>query len=361
MFFQISKFKLILILCLFSKLLLAGTATIGDKIQKKFDENLFKMKPINQSHYAVRLYRITGKKEYLYPIISFQFIESMQLEQLLKQRRTSQIGRFNSKLIHLPLNYEQIPKTQKRELLLTQFPGIENALKILLILDHAQQLNVLTSPLYPHAKKAIKHIKKNILPLSAFLLDSTVIKASSAQVVNFIYLLNRLKLTDLRNEYIERFKIVFSDYEDTQLSDRMFEDKIYGMTHIIFAASDYYQKRLPYEEFQWIYLYFDKNIDRILQKTKPDVIAEVGLNFCLLKNKAKHSAALNKIRIYLKEQFDPAKQMLNGIPELDDLDRAEHRNVLTIMLFKWPSLLHSGPDLENFKSLLSTLKPIQPL
>lgn len=359
MFFQLSKFRLTLILCLLCKLLVAGTINIGDKIQKKFDDNLFKMKPINQSHYAVRLYRITGKKDYLYPIISFQFIESMQLDQLLKQSRFSPIRKFNSKLIYLPLNYEQISKAQKRELLLAQFPGINNALKILLILDHAQQLNILTSPLYPHAKKALKHIKKNIQPLSAFLLDSTVIKASSAQVVNFIYLLNRLQLIDLRNEYIQRFKIIFSDNEDSRLSDRMFEDKIYGMTHIIFAASDYYQKQLPYEEFKWIYLYFDKNIDRIL-KTKPDVIAEVGLNFCLL-NKAKHSAALNKIRIYLKEQFNPAKQMLTGLPGFDDLDRAEHRNVLTIMLFKWPSLLHSGPNLENIKDLLNTFEPIQPL
>ncbi len=53
--------------------------------------------------------------------------------------------------------------------------------------------------------------------------------------------------------------------------------------------------------------------------------------------------------------------MLPGEPGLDDLNRAEHRNVLTIMLFKWPSLLHSGPNLENIEDLLNTLEPIQPL
>ncbi|MBA2709361.1 MAG: DUF3541 domain-containing protein [Tatlockia sp.] len=358
--FRFLKCILIFMLCLFGQFLLAETSTIGDKIQKNFDENLYKLKPIYQSHYAVRLYRITGKKEYFYPIISFQFIESLQLKFLLKKTHITPIEKFNSRLIHLPQNYDQIVKNIKRELLLAQFPGINNALQILLILDHAQQLNLLKSPLYPHADKAIDYISKNIKPLSTFLLDPTVIKTSSAQVVNFIYLLNRLQIIDLRQEYIKHFKIIFSDKEDKLLHDRDFEDKIYGMTHIIFAASDYYQKQLPYEEFKWIYLYFDKNVNRILKKTKPDVIAEVGLNFCLL-NKAKHSAALNKIRNFLKKQFDPAQQMLPGEPGLDDLNRAEHRNVLTIMLFKWPSLLHSGPNLENIEDLLNTLEPIQPL
>lgn len=359
MFFSnLCKFQLVLLLTLVS--LVSFSANIADKIQQKFDDNLFKLKPIIQSHYAVRLYRITGKKEYLYPIISFQFIESIQLQQLLQQTPAFPGANYNTNTIHLPLDYNTISKTKKRKALLTQFPGISNQLRMLLILDHAQQLNVLNSPLYPHATLAITQIKKNLNALSSFLLNPIVIQSSSAQVANFIYLLHRLELIDLRNEYIHQFRIVFSDQKDNQLTNEMFEDKIYGMTHIIFAASDYYQKHPPYEQFKWIYYYFDQHIDKILTRTKPDVIAEVGLSFCLV-NKFHHSSSLNKIKKYLQNRFNSSEHMIRNQSGVDNLNLAEHRNVLTIMLFKWPSLLYPGPDLANTTDFFNTLQQIRPL
>lgn len=354
------KFNLALILCLFSNLLLADNLNIGDKLQKKFNENFYKLKPIKQSHYAIRLYRITGKRDYLYPIISYQFIERMHLERLVREIPSSTLEKFDVKSIYFPPNYEQLSKQEKRKLLLTHCPGISNALNILIILDHAQQLSTLNSTLFPQTEIAMDHLRKNIDFLRSFLLDPTVIKTSSAQVVNFVYILNRLQLIDLRKEYIEQFKSVFSDQEDDNLDDRMFEDKIYGMTHIIFAASEYYQKQLSYEEFKWVSHYFDENIDRILAKTNPDIIAEVGITYRLL-NKNKHSSALSRIENYLQNQFDPEIQRIRGRPGLDNLNMAEHRNVLAIMLFKWPTILHPGPNIENTESLLNILQPIQPL
>ncbi|MBA2657007.1 MAG: DUF3541 domain-containing protein [Tatlockia sp.] len=359
MLFQILKFKLILVLGLYCQISLAIPIDVANKIQNKFDRNLYKMRPINQSHYAIRLYRITGKKDYLSPIVAYQFIESYQLEYLLKKRPYF-LEKFNAKFIHLPLNYESFTKEEKRKLLLAKFPGITNALKMLIILDHAHQVGILSSHLYSKAPIALNYIRKNIPFLRYFLLDSTVIKASSAQVANFIYLLERLNLIDLRKEFIKRFQSLFPETNDKTLSDKVFEDKIYGMTHIIFAASAYYQHELSPQEFSWIYNYFVKNIDRILSKTKPDVIAEVGLTFYLL-HKATHSSALSKIKIHLAKQFDSEMQMISDRTGLDDLNQAEHRNVLTIMLFKWPSTLHSGPNLENSEYLLSNLEAIHPL
>lgn len=358
--FRIFKFILFSLLFFFGEISAAGPLSIGDQIKNKFDSNLFKLKPINQSHYAIRLYRITGKDEYIYPIVSFQFIESLQLHELLRKQTSSLALSFNANALYLPQNYQSMKKAEKRKILLKKFPKIAYDLKILLILDHAQQLNILKSPLYPHAKTAIDVIKKDLRPLRAFLLNSTVIKISSAQVVNFIYLLNRLELVDLRKQYINRFKIIFSDKKDNRLTDKMFEDKIYGMTHIIFAASDYYQKQIPYEEYEWIYTYFETHIDRILAKTKPDVITEVGLAFCLAKN-VKNSPSLSKIKTYLSSKYNADKQIIPGKYGSDDLNLAEHRNVLTIMLFNWPSLLHPGPSLERAETLLRTLETIQPL
>lgn len=358
---KILKLHAILLLCLLSLLSKASNADIADKIQQKFDSNLFRLKPIIQSHYAVRLYRITGKKEYLYPIISFQFIESMQLHQLLKTTPDSMRIVSNANTINLPLENKNLSKTKNRKALLAQFPEMDNLLKILLILDHAQQLNILNSPLYPHAKIAILQIKENLRPLSSFLLSPSVIKTSPAQVANFVFLLNRLKLIDLRKKYIHRFKTIFADNKDPYLSDKAFEDKIYGMTHIIFAASDYYQKRIAYKQFKWIYQYFEQHMDLILKRTKPDVVAEVGLTFCLLDS-FHHSALITKIKRHLTSKYNPHQQMIPNKSGSRDLNLAEHRNVLTIMLFKWPLSLHSGPDLETMAAdFINTLQQAQPL
>lgn len=356
---KISKLVLGLFFCLLSQLLAASSIDIGDKIQKNFDDNLFKLKPIIQSHYAVRLYRITGRKDYLYPIISFQFVESIQLQQLLKKTPRFSSIKFN-KNISLPRNYDSHSRAQKRKALLAQLPELSNTLKILLILDHAQQFNTLNSPLYPHTQMALAHVKKNIHSLSAFLLNPVVIKISAAQVANFVYLLHRLELIDLREEYIDRFQTVFANRNDRMLNNKMFEDKIYGMTHIIIAASDYYQKKLAYEQFAWIYEYFDQHIDEILRRTKPDVIAEVGLSFCLI-DKTNHSSSLDKIKQFLKNKFNPNQQTIPNKSGSNDLNLAEHRNVLAIMLFKWPSTLYSGPDLAAATDFFSTLHQKQPL
>ncbi|KTD33532.1 hypothetical protein Lnau_2283 [Legionella nautarum] len=356
---KISKFVLGLLICLLSQSLAASSIDIADKVQKNFDNNLFKLKPIIQSHYAVRLYRITGRKDYLYPIISFQFVESIQLQQLLeKATRFSSIN-FN-KTISLPLDSENNSRAKKRKALLAQLPEISNTLKILLILDHAQQFNTLNSALFPNTQTALAHIKKNLHSLAAFLLNPLVIKISAAQVANFVYLLHRLDLIDLRKQYIDRFQTVFANHKDSMLTDKMFEDKIYGMTHIIIAASNYYQKKLAYAQFAWIYQYFEQHIDEILARTKADVIAEVGLSFCLIEH-TNYSSSLNKIKQFLKDKFNSKQQIIPNKSGSHDLNLAEHRNILAIMLFKWPSVLYPGPDLAAATDFLSTLQQKQPL
>ena len=350
------NFYFILFLYLLSQFSEACNAAIADQIQQKFDSNLFKLKPIVQAHYAVRLYRITGKKAYLYPIIAFQYIESTQLNHLLHT--------INSKRAHFHTSlkpaHKSLSKAAKRKTFLAQFPEMSHLLKILLILDHAQQFHLLNSPLYPHAQLAMSQIKKNLRPLNRFLLNRSVIKTSPAQVANFIFLLNRLKLIDLRKEYIHLFQNLFTDSNDSYLNDKAFEDKIYGMTHIIFAASNYYQKRVNYKHFQWIYRYFEQHIEIILKRVKPDIVAEVGLAFCLLDSH-NHSSILNKIKRHLKSKYDAIQQMIPNKSGSNDLNLAEHRNVLTIMLFKWPLLLHPGPDLATMTDFLDTLHQNQPL
>ncbi|QSA20910.1 DUF3541 domain-containing protein, partial [Vibrio furnissii] len=54
---------------------------------------------------------------------------------------------------------------------------------------------------------------------------------------------------------------------------QQYGNKLYGMTHIIFADSQYYQHTVSEKQYQWIYDYYRANIDTILQRAKEDIIA----------------------------------------------------------------------------------------
>ena len=343
---------LFLLLILAPGLLASSNIDVADCIEKKFNSNMYKMKPINQSHYAVRLYRITGNKDYLQPIIDFQFIESIQLGNLIKQIKSNPLY-FNAKTIVWPSNFSDLPKEKRRQFLLEQSPGIENYLKVLQILDHAHQLNLLNSELYPDSAEAIKLITEALPALRSFLLNPEGIRTASAQFVNYIYLLKRLGLLDIETEYMETFQSVFNDIGDETDSNEPFIDKIYGMTHIILSESAYYQHQVSYEKMKWVYSYFDAHINDLLARTKTDVIAEVGICY-FLTDKPADESIINKIKQYLIKEFDPVSQQMPSYEGKNDIDRSEHRNVLSLMFLKWPKKLYPGPDLSNSKELLTT-------
>jgi hypothetical protein len=350
---------LFVLLTLTPGLLASSSIDVADSIEKKFDSNMFKMKAIHQSHYAVRMYRLSGNKDYLQPIINFQFIESIQLSNLLNQIKTTPLY-FNAKRVFWPKNYTDLPKEKKRQLLLEQSPGIENYLRVLQILDHAHQLNLLYSQLYPHSTEAIKLITDALPALRAFLLNPEGIKIASAQFVNYVYLLKRLGLLDIEKEYLQAFQNVFMNIGDEIDTDEPFTDKIYGMTHIILSESAYYQQEVSYEKLKWIYAYFDAHIDAILARTKTDVIAEVGICY-FLADKTADESIINKIKLYMIKEFDPVSQQMPSYEGKNDIDRSEHRNVLSLMFLRWSKKLYPGPDLSNSKELLTTFLPGQAL
>lgn len=350
---------LFLLLFFIPGLLASSSIDIAELIQMKFDSNMYKMKPINQSHYAVRLYRITGNKDYLQPVINFQFIESIHLSNLLEQIKANPIY-LNAKPNDWPSNYRDLPKEKRRMLLLEQSPGIENYLKILQILDHAQQLNLLNSKLYPQSSEAIRQISAALPALQAFLLNPDGIRTASAQFVNYVYLLKRLGLLDIEKEYLYAFQSVFRDIGNETETNEPYIDKIYGMTHIILSESAYYQQKVSYDKLKWIYSYFNEHIDDIITRTKTDVIAEVGLCY-YLSNKPTDLAIINKIKQYLIKEFDPVSQQMPSYENKNDIDRSEHRNILSIMFLKWPNQLFKGPDLLNSPELSITLTPGQAL
>ncbi|WP_299014213.1 DUF3541 domain-containing protein [uncultured Photobacterium sp.] len=163
--------------------------------------------------------------------------------------------------------------------------------------------------------------------------DPDMIRAWAAQVANQVYWLRQLGEQDVVDEFIEAFRATYPDKLDKSLSDQQFMNKIYGLTHIIFAASEYYQHPLKEQDFKWIYDYYRDNIDTILSRAKEDVIAEVGINFLLAGLDT--DPVVENTRKVIQQAIDRKAGMVPSVHGETELIGGEHRNVLSIMLLDW--------------------------
>lgn len=174
--------------------------------------------------------------------------------------------------------------------------------------------------------------------------DPAMIKAWAAQLANQVYWLRQLGEQDVVDAFITAFKQTYPDRQDAQLSDQQYMNKLYGMTHIILAASEYYQYQIDEENFQWIYDYYRANIDTILKRAKEDVIAEVGINFLLAGLEGDPVVA--KTRQAIQKAINREAGLVPAVDGSTGLVYGEHRNVLAIMLLDWRGV-HTAPTIQE--------------
>ncbi|MDW6094653.1 DUF3541 domain-containing protein [Vibrio rhizosphaerae] len=195
---------------------------------------------------------------------------------------------------------------------------------------------------------------------SLYATDPQMIKAWAAQLANQVFWLKQLGEQDVVQAFIQTFRKTYPDDQDTALSKQQYENKIYGMTHIIIAASGYYQHKVSAADYQWIYHYFRTNIETIIARSKPDVIAEVGLSFLLAG--LDQDPVVTQTRQAIQEAIPPLKQMIPSEEENFNLAEGEHRNLLAIMLLGWQKP-HAAPKypqhLEIFSNIPYGLEPRQ--
>ncbi|NOH98832.1 DUF3541 domain-containing protein [Vibrio sp. 99-70-13A1] len=163
--------------------------------------------------------------------------------------------------------------------------------------------------------------------------NQDMVKAWAAQLANQVYWLRQLGEQDVVDEFVKTFKSAYPDETDKKLTQQQYGNKLYGMTHIIFGDSEYYQHQISEKEHQWIYDYFRDNIDTILLRAKEDVIAEVGLTFLLAG--LEDDPVVEKTRQAILASIDKEKGMIPSVTGDFDLQYGEHRNVLAIMLLDW--------------------------
>ncbi len=310
-------------------------------IKTNLEQHLYQLPPRVQGHYGIRMYRMTGDEKYanaalvdLYAVSDSQGFYACNLDkpnfiQSEAEKAISVLGKG--------------PRAKARKKALEPFPEFLFYTDVLLRFSSRIDEFGLTGPCNDKLIKTLKSAE-----LEAGLTDKAMIKSWAAQLINYVYWAKQLGVGDYLESYKQAFISVYPDNKDNELNKKQYRNKLYGMTHFIFAASEYYQHDVSPKEFAWILDYFEANIDRILTDATDDIIAEVGISF--------HLAGLSDNPVVARTQqhiinaFDKEEQIIPSPMGNPALAMGEHRNVLAMMLLKWPEKLHKGPYFGQLKA-----------
>ncbi|MGJ8581013.1 MAG: DUF3541 domain-containing protein [Psychromonas sp.] len=316
-------------------------------IRNTYESQLYTLPPFKAGHYGLRMYRQTLNDKYAAAIWSDMARVASRLNYFSNEvHTTEQINSYATKRI----NHYLTELSERNVLRYKVTKGMPEYLYLGVdLLGSMARAN----------EYGLKHKQDGKLreiirryDFSKYATDEGMIKAWAAQLANQVYWLKQLGEQDLTEDFIAAFKKVYPDNQDEYLTQQQLINKVYGLTHIIFAASEYYQQPIKEADFQWIYDYYRNNIDMIIERTKEDVIAEVGINFLL--------AGLEDDPVILQTQgvIQSALDREHGlVPSVDgefNLKKGEHRNVLAIMLLDWQGV-HKAPTVTGHPALFTSV------
>ena len=319
----------------------------ADLIRNTYESQLYTLPAFKEGHYGLRMYRQTLDDKYSAAV-------------------WSDMARVASKLSYLSndvTTMEQIVLYSEKRVASYVGDDDERSVRRYNITKHMPEYLYLGVDLLGSMARAneygLEH--KNDAKLreiirrydfSRYVTNEDMVKAWAAQLANQVYWLRQLGEQDVVDEFVDTFKKAYPDDKDKKLSSQQYGNKIYGMTHVIFGDSEYYQHQVSEQDHQWIYDYFRENIDTILLRAKEDVIAEVGLTFLLAG--LEDDPVVEKTRLAIQASIDEKYGMIPSITGDFDLEYGEHRNVLAIMLLDWQQV-NEAPTLKGNPKVFTTI------
>lgn len=315
--------------------------TVYEGIKVNLEQHLYQLPPRVQGHYGIRLYRMTGDEKYanaalvdLYAVTESQAFYACSLDtpEFIKSEAENAISVLGKG-----------PRATARKKALEPFPEFLFYTDVLLRFSSRIDEFGLSGPCND---KLISALKK--ADLVTGLTDKAMIESWAAQLINYAYWAKQIGVGDHIQEYKQAFITVYPNSKDSELDKKEYRNKLYGLTHFIFAASEYYQHNVDAKEFAWILDYFEANIERILKDATDDIIAEVGISFHLAG--LSNHPVVGKTQAHIVKAFDEKIQYIPSPMGNPALAQGEHRNVLAMMLLKWPENLHKGPYFHELKA-----------
>nr|WP_319534687.1 DUF3541 domain-containing protein [uncultured Vibrio sp.] len=316
-------------------------------LRDTYERELFTLPPFKEGHFGLRMYRQTQDQRYLAAI----WTDMAQVASRLN-RLSNEVVEPEAIILYAS---QRLTQYQKKD-------DERGQLRYTVTKHHPEYLYLGIDLLGAMARAdeyGLKHQNDETLrgvlrryDFTRYATDPEMIEAWAAQLANQVYWLRQLGEQDVVEAFTQAFKTTYPDDEDKKLSTQQYGNKIYGMTHIIFSDSRYYQKQVSEQDHQWIFDYLRKNIDTILLRCKEDIIAEVGISF-LLAGLA-DDPVVEKTRNAIRTAIDQEQGMIPSIEGSFDLKFGEHRNVLAIMLLDWKGV-SQGP---SYKSLPKSFQSI---
>jgi len=320
---------------------------VAKKILNKYEDNLFRLRPKYQGHFAIRMWRITSDSRYLYPALFHYLVLKEQFKRQVSHLDSPEyIRNFSEQMLAEKFKTAK-GKIRRRILEQKQHQEFVFHKKLLELSYYIHCLGMSSGDLLPQFEQAKEFLSR--VNFEEVLLDSQIVRMYTPQAVNYVYYLKFLGLIDLEEKFIALFREIFRPEADIKLDKIEYENMLYGLTHFIIAGSGYYQNYVSPEKYGWILEYLNKHIDEILARSKPDVVAEVGLCFKLCGQKNHRVVALSQKKTV--EAFDPKQGLIPPKKGKASLNKSEHRNAVAYLLLTDFDRLYPGPNLKDSPEL----------
>ncbi|MEC7308794.1 DUF3541 domain-containing protein [Vibrio crassostreae] len=319
----------------------------ADLIRATYESQLYTLPAFKEGHYGLRMYRQTLDDKYSAAVWSDMARVASKLNTLSNDVQTmEQIVLYSEKRVASYVG-DSDERSVRRYNITKHMPEyLYLGVDLLGSMARANEYGL------EHKNDAkLREIIRRY-DFSRYVTNEDMVKAWAAQLANQVYWLRQLGEQDVVDEFVDTFKKAYPDDKDKKLSSQQYGNKIYGMTHVIFGDSEYYQHQVSEQDHQWIYDYFRENIDTILLRAKEDVIAEVGLTFLLAG--LEDDPVVEKTRLAIQASIDEKYGMIPSITGDFDLEYGEHRNVLAIMLLDWQQV-NEAPTFKGNPKIFKTI------
>lgn len=319
----------------------------ADLIRQTYESQLYTLSAFKEGHYGLRMYRQTLDDKYAAAVWSDMARVASKLSSLSNDVHTmEQIVLYSEKRVSSYVGDDDERSVRRYNITKHMPEYLYLGVDLLGSMARANEYGL------KHKNDAkLREIIRRY-DFSRYVTNEDMVKAWAAQLANQVYWLRQLGEQDVVDDFVETFKKAYPDDKDKKLSSQQFGNKIYGMTHVIFGDSEYYQHQVSEQEHQWIYDYFRENIDTILLRAKEDVIAEVGLTFLLAG--LEDDPVVEKTQLVIQSSIDKQRGMIPSITGDFDLEYGEHRNVLAIMLLDWQQV-NEAPTFKGNPKVFKTL------
>ncbi len=320
---------------------------VANDILSNYKHHYFLLNTYSQGHFSLRLYRQTLDPLYKNGVTTDLYRIADTLNSFANDVDTPEkIFLYSQK--HLA-NYKQKQDIRSR----VRYEATKNRPEYFYL-----GLNLISAMARAN-EYGLKHIQDDKLrsilnnyDFSKFVTDKKMVRAWAAQLANQVFWLKQLNIADYTTDFIDTFRTIYPDAEDTNLNRQQYENKLYGLTHIILSESMYYQKLVAESSHQWIFDYFRNNIDTIILRAKADILSEIGVCF-MLADKS-DDPVVEQLKQALIKKYDENKEMIPSVDGGDDIQNGEHRNTLAIMFLNWQKP-HIAPTINTQPEMFTTL------